>query len=94
MRPSCPPPCLTSLPALLPPSLPLLRPAGVRPQMGVDPAEAVALGAAIHAGVLLGQVNGVELMDGRWVAECVHGWGLTPVAAPRGAALLRVTAAW
>jgi molecular chaperone DnaK (HSP70) len=32
----------------------------------VDPAEAVALGAAIHAGVLLGQVGGVELMDGSY----------------------------
>ncbi|KAI3428105.1 hypothetical protein D9Q98_006488 [Chlorella vulgaris] len=42
------------------------RVTGVRPQMGVDPAEAVALGAAIHAGVLLGQVNGVELMDGSY----------------------------
>lgn len=37
---------------------------GVEPRMSVDPAEAVALGAAIHAGVLLGEVNGVELMDG------------------------------
>lgn len=39
---------------------------GVQPQMGVDPAEAVALGAAIHAGVLLGEVSGVELMDGSY----------------------------
>ena len=34
--------------------------------MSVDPAEAVALGAAIHAGVLLGTVAGVELMDGSY----------------------------
>ncbi|KAL4447327.1 hypothetical protein ABPG77_007360 [Micractinium sp. CCAP 211/92] len=39
---------------------------GVEPRTGVDPAEAVALGAAIHAGVLLGQVSGVELMDGSY----------------------------
>ena len=39
---------------------------GVAPRVGVDPAEAVALGAAIHAGVLLGEVSGVELMDGSY----------------------------
>ncbi|KAL4443559.1 hypothetical protein ABPG75_011296 [Micractinium tetrahymenae] len=39
---------------------------GVEPRMSVAPAEAVALGAAIHAGVLLGEVSGVELMDGSY----------------------------
>lgn len=39
---------------------------GVEPRISVDPAEAVALGAAIHAGVLLGEVSGVELMDGSY----------------------------
>ncbi|PRW56798.1 molecular chaperone [Chlorella sorokiniana] len=39
---------------------------GVQPRMTVDPAEAVALGAAIHAGVLLGELSGVELMDGSY----------------------------
>lgn len=51
------PHCLTSTP----PTPPLI--AGVQPRMTVDPAEAVALGAAIHAGVLLGEVR-AELAGG------------------------------
>ena len=33
------------------------RATGVAPLAGVDPAEAVALGAAVHAGMLLGEVR-------------------------------------
>lgn len=35
----------------------------------VDPEQAVALGAAIQAAVLLGLSSGVELMDGSYVEE-------------------------
>jgi molecular chaperone DnaK (HSP70) len=35
----------------------------------VDPEQAVALGAAIQAAVLLGFSSGVELMDGSYVEE-------------------------
>eukprot|EP00887_Chlorella_sp_A99_P001990 scaffold18.g1990.t1 len=45
---------------------------GVRPSLTIDPAEAVALGAAVHAGMLLGQVGSIELMDGSYSAE-LHG---------------------
>ena len=45
---------------------------GVSPDAAVDPAEAVALGAAAHAGMLLGGVGGLELMDGAYSAE-LHG---------------------
>ena len=45
---------------------------GVKPTLAVDPAEAVALGAAVHAGMLLGEVEGIELMDGGYSAE-LHG---------------------
>ena len=39
---------------------------GVEPCSNVDPGEAVALGAAIQAGILEGTVRGVELMDGSY----------------------------
>lgn len=45
------------------------RVTGVAPCMSVDPGEAVALGAATHAGVLVGSVGSVELMDGSFVGE-------------------------
>jgi molecular chaperone DnaK (HSP70) len=51
---------------------------GVEPCCSVDPGEAVALGAAIQAGVLEGSVGQVELMDGSFVAdlhERVAGFG-------------------
>lgn len=44
--------------------------------MSVDPAEAVALGAAIHAGVLLGEVGmrGVwRACYRRWISACLQG---------------------
>lgn len=41
---------------------------GVQPCTGVDPRSAVALGAAIQAGTLLGSLSQVELMDGSFVA--------------------------
>jgi molecular chaperone DnaK (HSP70) len=42
---------------------------GVKPCASIDPGAAVALGAATHAGVLLGSVGSVELMDGSFVTE-------------------------
>jgi molecular chaperone DnaK (HSP70) len=41
---------------------------GVEPSQGVDPSEAVALGAAIHAGILVGSLDTCELMDGSFNA--------------------------
>jgi molecular chaperone DnaK len=42
---------------------------GVEPCTSIDPGAAVALGAATHAGVLLGSVGSVELMDGSFVGD-------------------------
>ncbi|KAH7616496.1 putative Chaperone protein dnaK [Nannochloris sp. 'desiccata'] len=42
---------------------------GVEPCTSIDPGAAVALGAATHAGVLLGSVGSVELMDGSFVSD-------------------------
>ena len=42
---------------------------GIEPCTSVDPGEAVALGAATHAGILIGTVGQVELMDGSFVAD-------------------------
>jgi len=43
---------------------------GILPSLAVDPEEAVALGAAVHAGLLTGQLQGgVEMMDGGYVAD-------------------------
>lgn len=54
---------------------PVSASAGVQPRMTVDPAEAVALGAAIHAGVLLGEVRLLHLprlvCKLRCTAECL-----------------------
>lgn len=47
----------------------IAKTAGTLPESGVDPAEAVALGAAIQAGILMGQLGGVEIMDGSFVAS-------------------------
>lgn len=41
----------------------------VEPCTSIDPGAAVALGAATHAGVLLGSVGSVELMDGSFVSD-------------------------
>lgn len=48
------------------------RVTGLQPGSGLDPSEAVALGAAVHAGVLAGLTSGVEMMDGAYV-ESAHG---------------------
>jgi molecular chaperone DnaK len=52
---------------------------GLTPSYTVDPEHAVALGAAIHAGLLTGQLrSGLELMDGGYVADqhnAVSGFG-------------------
>ena len=41
---------------------------GIEPTFEVDPEHAVALGAAIHAGLLTGQIEGgLEMMDGGYV---------------------------
>lgn len=45
---------------------------GVEPCSWVNPEECVALGAAIQAGVLLGDIQGMELADGSF-AEDLHG---------------------
>jgi len=54
---------------------------GIKPTYEVDPEHAVALGAAIHAGLLTGQLqSGLELMDGGYVADqhnAVSGFGDT-----------------
>ncbi|XP_075265565.1 chaperone protein DnaK-like [Convolutriloba macropyga] len=43
---------------------------GISPSLEVDPEDAVALGAAVHAGLLTGQLlGGVEMMDGGYVAD-------------------------
>lgn len=42
---------------------------GLPPAEGLDPEECVALGAAVHAGLLQGMVSGLELMDGGYVLE-------------------------
>jgi len=42
---------------------------GVEPCSSIDPGAAVALGAATHAGVLLGSVGSVEMMDGSFVSD-------------------------
>lgn len=42
---------------------------GVEPCVSVDPGDAVALGAATHAGILLGSIGSVELMDGSFVLD-------------------------
>jgi molecular chaperone DnaK (HSP70) len=42
---------------------------GVEPCSSIDPGAAVALGAATHAGVLLGSVGSVEMMDGSFVND-------------------------
>jgi len=42
---------------------------GVEPDLSVDPEHAVAIGAAIHAGLLTGEISrGIELMDGSYVS--------------------------
>lgn len=56
---------------------------GIRPDFRVNPEEAVALGAAVHAGLLTGQLQGgLEMMDGAYVVG-QHGraTGLGPYAA-------------
>lgn len=50
----------------------LHRVTGLEPCTGVDPELCVALGAAIQAGVFMGVANGLELMDGSYVAD-LHG---------------------
>jgi len=45
---------------------------GLAPCAGIDPELCVALGAAVHAGVLMGATSGLELMDGSYVEEA-HG---------------------
>lgn len=42
---------------------------GIEPCTSIDPSTVVAVGAALHAGLLLGSVSGVELMDGSFVAD-------------------------
>ena len=42
---------------------------GVTPCTSIDPGQAVALGAATQAGILLGSVGSVELMDGSFVVD-------------------------
>ncbi|WIA18474.1 hypothetical protein OEZ85_009930 [Tetradesmus obliquus] len=42
---------------------------GLEPRCEVDPEQAVALGAAIQAAVLLGLSSGLEMMDGSYVEE-------------------------
>ena len=42
---------------------------GVPPCISIDPGAAVALGAATQAGILLGSVGSVELMDGSFVVD-------------------------
>lgn len=41
---------------------------GLEPRSGVDPEQCVAIGAAIQAGVFMGLADGLELMDGSYVA--------------------------
>ena len=42
---------------------------GIEPATHVDPEHCVALGAAVRAGMLLGQVEGVELADGAYALD-------------------------
>lgn len=46
--------------------------AGVAPSSGIDPEECVAVGAALYAGMLAGEVQGVELADGAYSLD-LHG---------------------
>ena len=45
---------------------------GLKPCSWMKPEECVALGAAIQAGVLLGNAKGIELADGSFAAD-LHG---------------------
>ena len=42
---------------------------GIEPSVAVDPEECVAIGAAIYAGMLSGQVQGIELTDGAYAQQ-------------------------
>ena len=48
------------------------RMAGVEAETRVDPEHAVALGAAVHAAVLEGDISGLEVMDGAYCFD-IHG---------------------
>lgn len=42
---------------------------GCVPRIDVDPEHAVALGCALQAGMLTGDVQGLEVMDGAYVQD-------------------------